>query len=99
MATGVSSPVGEVTRAGTGSSGAAEKEYEGRIPVGFATDTFDAEGKRRPLQSRFTRTLEELRELAKRFHGVIESGSADLLCQKDPGCPAHKLARAGAEVR
>src|ERR1700719_1850694 len=59
--------------------GHADKSYEGTIRFGFATDTFDADGTpetsepgsemaARPLAC----TLDQLRELAKRFHGTID---------------------------
>ncbi len=70
----------------------------GSIRFGFATDTFDAEGvpaaEPRPLSC----SLEELRELAGQFHGEIDQVPPIYSAKKINGVPAHKLARAGAEV-
>ena len=78
--------------------GQAEKEYTGRIRFGWATDTYDAEGvaigEARPLQMR----LNELRELAERFHGPMEQVPPVFSAKKIGGVPAYKLARAGVEV-
>ena len=78
--------------------GQAEKYYEGSIRFGFATDTFDAEGTAvgdaRPL----TCSLEELRELSKRFRGEIDQVPPVYSAKKINGVAAHKLARAGVEV-
>ena len=78
--------------------GQAEKYYEGSIRFGFETDTFDAEGTAvgdaRPL----TCSLEELRELSKRFLGEIDQVPPVYSAKKINGVAAHKLARAGVEV-
>ncbi|HEU5341298.1 tRNA pseudouridine(55) synthase TruB [Edaphobacter sp.] len=78
--------------------GQAEKHYEGHIRFGFATNTFDAEGdpvgEARPL----TKSLDELRELAMVFHGEMDQVPPVFSAKKINGVPAHKLARAGAEV-
>src|SRR5438128_9975757 len=52
--------------------GAADKSYEGRIRFGFATDTFDAEGEATTPVTPLARSLDDLLELAKRFHGKID---------------------------
>ena len=78
--------------------GQAEKEYTGRIRFGWATDTYDAEGmaigEARPLQM----GLNELRDLALRFHGPMEQVPPAFSAKKIGGVPAYKLARAGVEV-
>src|SRR5882757_1263449 len=78
--------------------GQAEKQYTGTIRFGFATDSFDADGipadEPRPL----TKSLAELQELAKVFHGPIDQLPPIFSAKKINGVPAHKLARAGAEV-
>ena len=78
--------------------GQSEKHYEGHIRFGFATDTFDAEGapasEPRPLE----KSLDELRQLATTFHGEIDQVPPIFSAKKINGVPAHKLARAGAEV-
>ena len=78
--------------------GQAEKEYTGRIRFGWATDTYDAEGERvgesRPLLCE----LDQLQMLAERFRGPMEQMPPVYSAKKIGGVPAHKLARAGAEV-
>ncbi len=78
--------------------GSSEKSYEGRIRFGYATDTFDAEGAATTEPKPLTHTLEELRDLAKTFHGPIDQVPPVYSAKKIQGVPAHKLARAGAEV-
>jgi tRNA pseudouridine55 synthase len=78
--------------------GAAEKQYDGRIRFGFATDTFDAEGEPAGPAKTLTQSLDELRALARRFEGVIDQVPPVYSAKKIQGVPAHKLARAGAEV-
>ena len=78
--------------------GQAEKEYTGRIRFGWATNTYDAEGERvgdvRPLGF----GLDQLQMRAERFHGAMEQMPPVYSAKKIGGVPAHKLARAGAEV-
>jgi len=78
--------------------GQSQKLYEGRIRFGYATDTFDAEGSAntpvRPLEL----SLDELRKLAVSFRGEIDQMPPVYSAKKIQGVPAHKLARAGAEV-
>jgi tRNA pseudouridine55 synthase len=78
--------------------GQSEKWYEGRIRFGFATDTFDAEGAPASESARFTSSLEELRQMAAQFRGEIDQVPPIFSAKKIQGVPAHKLARAGAEV-
>jgi tRNA pseudouridine55 synthase len=78
--------------------GAAEKQYDGRIRFGFATDTYDAEGEATTPPKPLTHSLEQLRKLAERFHGDINQLPPAYSAKKIQGVPAHKLARAGAEV-
>src|SRR6202050_5590732 len=47
----------------------AEKHYTGAIRFGFATDTFDAEGKPAGSPGPLTHSLDELWEVAEKFHG------------------------------
>src|ERR1700758_431476 len=51
---------------------ASEKTYEGLIRFGFATDTYDAEGEPTTTSKSVQVTLEQCRELAAGFRGVIE---------------------------
>ncbi len=78
--------------------GAAEKSYTGTIRFGWATDTFDAEGERVGEASALGLGLEELRDLAGRFHGEMDQMPPVFSAKKIGGVPAHKLARAGKEV-
>jgi tRNA pseudouridine55 synthase len=78
--------------------GQAEKHYEGQIRFGFATDTFDAEGEAVAPPRPLTRSLSDLQELSKAFHGEIDQVPPIFSAKKIGGVPAHKLARAGAEV-
>lgn len=78
--------------------GSAEKQYEGRIRFGFATDTYDAEGEATTEPKPLEQSLEQLRELAGRFHGEMDQVPPIYSAKKIQGVPAHKLARAGAEV-
>jgi len=76
----------------------SDKYYSGTIRFGFATDTFDAEGEPQSAPAELTLTLDELRELAKQFHGTIDQTPPVYSAKKIGGVPAHKLARAGKEV-
>jgi len=78
--------------------GQAEKHYEGHIRFGFATDTFDAEGVPAASPVPLERSLRELRELAARFKGKVDQVPPVYSAKKINGVPAHRLARAGAEV-
>src|ERR1700675_3098325 len=51
---------------------ASEKTYEGVIRFGFSTDTYDAEGEPTSPARTVQVSLEELRDLARRFRGRIE---------------------------
>ena len=76
----------------------ADKYYTGSIRFGFATDTFDAEGRPagegRPLRH----TLAALQEMASKFHGEMDQVPPVFSAKKINGVPAHRLARSGAEV-
>jgi tRNA pseudouridine55 synthase len=78
--------------------GQAEKDYTGHIRFGFATDTFDAEGAAATDPCSLTQSLEELRALARHFHGEMDQLPPIFSAKKINGVAAHKLARAGAEV-
>ena len=77
---------------------AAEKSYTGTIRFGFATDTFDADGSAVGEQTHPSLTLEEIRIVASRFHGVMEQVPPPFSAKKIAGTPAYKLARAGKPV-
>ncbi|QHS51277.1 tRNA pseudouridine(55) synthase TruB [Edaphobacter sp. 12200R-103] len=78
--------------------GQSEKWYEGRIRFGYSTDSFDAEGEPTSSPAPLEMDLEQLRKLAERFHGEIDQVPPIYSAKKIQGVPAHKLARAGAEV-
>ncbi len=78
--------------------GQAEKEYTGRIRFGWATDTYDAEGEPAGGREPLTLGLKELQILSARFAGAMEQMPPIYSAKKIGGVPAHKLARAGAEV-
>jgi tRNA pseudouridine55 synthase len=77
----------------------SDKHYAGTIRFGFATDTFDAEGTPTTEPAALTLSLSELRVLAERFRGTMEQVPPIYSAKKIGGVPAHKLARAGKEVR
>ena len=80
----------------------AEKSYTGTIRFGFATDTYDAEGEAagpdRSADLNPPLTLERAREIARRFHGVMEQMPPPYSAKKIAGTPAYKLAREGKPV-
>lgn len=78
--------------------GQSEKWYEGRIRFGYSTDTFDAEGEATSTPTPLALNLEQLRKLAEGFRGEVDQVPPVYSAKKIQGVPAHKLARAGAEV-
>lgn len=78
--------------------GQSDKTYEGRIRFGFATDTFDAEGEPTTPEQPLALSLDQLKTLATHFHGEMDQVPPVYSAKKINGVPAHKLARAGAEV-
>jgi tRNA pseudouridine55 synthase len=78
--------------------GQAEKQYEGRIRFGFATDTFDAEGTASAEARPLLQSLDGLRKLARVFRGEVSQMPPIYSAKKINGVAAHKLARAGADV-
>jgi tRNA pseudouridine55 synthase len=75
-----------------------EKTYEGTIRFGFATDTYDAEGEPTNPAQEVAVSLDQLRQLASRFRGIIEQTPPPFSAKKIQGVPAYKLARKHAEV-
>jgi tRNA pseudouridine55 synthase len=75
----------------------SEKTYEGVIRFGFATDTYDAEGQPSGLPQPVSLSLEQLRQLASSFHGIIEQLPPPFSAKKIRGVPAYKLARKQTE--
>lgn len=78
--------------------GGAEKTYEGVIHFGFATDTYDSDGEPQgPVRTPHV-SLEQTRELAGHFVGLIEQVPPPFSAKKIKGVPAYKLARKHQEV-
>ena len=76
----------------------SEKSYEGVIRFGFATDTYDAEGEPSCTEREVSLSLDGIRELATKFHGVIEQMPPPFSAKKINGVPAYKLARKKKDV-
>lgn len=76
----------------------SEKAYEGSIRFGFATDTYDADGDPLGSQQEVNVTLEDVKQVALRFVGVIEQVPPPFSAKKIKGVPAYKLARKKQEV-
>jgi tRNA pseudouridine55 synthase len=81
---------------------AAEKSYCGDIRLGFATDTYDAEGEAagpdRWNEMAHAITMERVRAAATRFHGEMQQMPPAFSAKKIDGKPAYKLAREGKPV-
>jgi tRNA pseudouridine55 synthase len=77
---------------------ASAKTYEGEIRFGYATDTYDAQGQATSPTQPVTLQPEQVKELATRFHGVIEQMPPPFSAKKIHGVPAYKLARKKKEV-
>jgi tRNA pseudouridine55 synthase len=78
--------------------GRAEKTYEGVIRFGFATDTYDSDGEPQGPAQAVNVSLEQVRELAGHFVGLIEQMPPPFSAKKIKGVPAYKLARKHQEV-
>jgi tRNA pseudouridine55 synthase len=76
----------------------SEKTYVGTIRFGFATDTYDAEGQPTTLAQTVNLSLDQVRQFAGRFQGMIEQTPPAFSAKKIQGVPAYKLARKHAEV-
>ena len=98
MATGVLPLlIGKFTRLAQYFS-SSEKSYTGTIRLGFATDTYDAEGEAAGEQTHPLLQIDEVRRAASRFHGEMEQMPPPFSAKKIAGTPAYKLARAGKPV-
>lgn len=73
----------------------AEKSYSGTIRLGFATDSYDAEGAPVGSQVEPELTLARVRSAAARFHGEMQQTPPPFSAKKIAGTPAYKLAREG----
>jgi tRNA pseudouridine55 synthase len=76
----------------------SEKQYQGEIRLGFATDTYDASGEPLGAAVPVNARLEEVRTAAARFRGEIEQMPPPFSAKKIAGVPAYKLARSKREV-
>jgi len=76
----------------------AEKEYEGAIRFGFATDTYDADGEPAGPVREVNLSLELVQYAAAAFVGRIEQMPPPFSAKKISGVPAYKLARKKKEV-
>jgi tRNA pseudouridine55 synthase len=80
----------------------AEKCYSGAIRLGFATDTWDAEGQPvspdRWPEFAHTLSLDAVRAVAARYEGEMEQMPPPFSAKKISGKPAYKLAREGKPV-
>lgn len=71
----------------------SEKQYEGTIRLGVATDTYDADGEPTGPEQPVQVTLEEVRRAAESFVGKIQQLPPPFSAKKIQGVPAYKLAR------
>ena len=76
----------------------SEKSYEDVIRFGFATDTYDAEGEAASTPQELTLSLDRLRQMSAKFHGIIEQMPPPFSAKKIQGVPAYKLARKKKDV-
>jgi tRNA pseudouridine55 synthase len=98
MATGVLPLVlGRLTRLAQFYTG-AEKQYDGVIRFGFATDTYDATGDPTSSSQPVDVSAEQIEVAAARFRGSIQQTPPPFSAKKIAGVPAYKLARKNQEV-
>ena len=76
---------------------AGVKIYEGRIRLGFATDTYDASGRPASEDRASLPTAAEVAEAMKAFEGPILQTPPRFSAKKVRGRPGYELARAGRE--
>ncbi len=75
--------------------GSLEKHYTGTIRFGFATDTYDREGRATSVPVEVALRLDELRAAATGLLGETEQVPPAYSAKKINGKPAYALARAG----
>jgi tRNA pseudouridine55 synthase len=73
------------------------KSYDGRIRLGFATDTYDASGRPAAEESRDLPDLDRLAAAMKSFEGPILQTPPRFSAKKLNGKPVYRLARADVE--
>jgi len=76
----------------------SEKAYEGTIRLGYATDTYDADGDPVGPHEEVKVTLEGVVLAAERFVGTIEQLPPPFSAKKIKGVPAYKFARKKQDV-
>jgi tRNA pseudouridine55 synthase len=76
----------------------SEKAYEGTIRLGFATDSYDADGDPLEAPREVKVTLEQVAVTAEAFVGVIAQTPPPFSAKKIKGVPAYKLARKKRKV-
>ena len=77
---------------------ASEKNYEGTIRLGYATDTYDADGEPEGQAVEVKVSLEELRSAVSAFAGRIQQVPPPFSAKKIQGVPAYKFARKKQDV-
>jgi tRNA pseudouridine55 synthase len=77
---------------------AADKEYEGVIALGLATDTGDCTGRPVRTSEIVDITDAQIREIERRFHGEYHQIPPMYSALKREGVPLYKLARKGIEI-
>jgi tRNA pseudouridine55 synthase len=75
--------------------GDADKEYEGTIRFGWATDTYDAEGEPLDSEKAVTFSDADLESAVASLMGRIQQMPPPFSAKKIAGVPAYKLARKG----
>lgn len=78
--------------------GKADKIYQGTIAFGYATDTYDAEGKATSDSVPVTLDPDFIERLMGRFRGNILQVPPPVSAKKIQGTPAYKLVRRNIEV-
>lgn len=98
MATGVLPLVtGKLTRLSQFYSG-SQKRYEGTVRLGYATDTYDADGDAVGSEQAVQVSLEELQRAVQGFVGPLLQTPPPFSAKKVQGVPAYKLARRNQPV-
>lgn len=75
-----------------------EKEYEGTIRYGWATNTYDAEGEQVGAQTQVSLTPEQAEQALAAFRGPILQTPPPVSAKKVNGRPAYELARKNIAV-
>ncbi|MHB8055425.1 MAG: tRNA pseudouridine(55) synthase TruB [Candidatus Aminicenantales bacterium] len=78
--------------------GVSDKTYEGRIRLGFATDTYDRTGTPSGSEAASLPGEEEVRAAMARFPGEIDQAVPSFSAKKLAGKPLYAYARNGIEV-